>query len=254
VPDCAACRAFDGERCTAFQPEWPMSPVNRARACVVAIGEEYHALIAPGSRVLEIGCGTWSPTREHCARVGAAWDGIDINPTYFGAPTIATRIESVEDLSFPDATFDLVIGNQTLEHWNEFGCRPEVGLWQCFRVCRPGGLVCMNVPIHFHGSRLFVEGDLPAIEALFRPFADRLAISMWGRDRSPLAPVDLIEGYAHPGPRATYVLDVRATRAAALPPRPAGYRVRWRPVREVLDHRPAFLLWKVRERLRARRG
>ncbi|MCS6775604.1 MAG: class I SAM-dependent methyltransferase, partial [Chthonomonadaceae bacterium] len=109
-----------------------------------------------------------------------AMDGIDISPTYYGKPTIATRIESVEALSFPDQTFDLVVGNQTMEHWNESGCRTEVGLWQCFRVCKPGGKVCLNVPIHFHGSRIFVEGDLKAIEAMFRPFASDLQMQPWG--------------------------------------------------------------------------
>jgi SAM-dependent methyltransferase len=253
MPDCATCRWFDGAKCTAFPPDWPMSPVNRARACVVAIGEEYNALITRGKRVLEIGCGTWSPTKEHCERVGADWDGIDISPTYYGKPTIATRIESVEDLSFPDETFDVVLGNQTLEHWNEFGCRPEVGLWQCFRVCKPGGLVCMNVPIHFHGSRMFVEGDMSAIEGLFRPFVSGIEFLTWGRDRSPLEPVDLIPGYPYPGERTTYVLDIRATRAAKLPPRPTGYNVRWRPLREVMDHRPGFLMWKIRNKIQAAR-
>jgi len=36
----------------------------------------------------------------------------------------------------------------------------------------------------------------------------------------------------------------------ALPPRPSGYRLRWRPVREALDHSPAFLLWKSLRRFR----
>lgn len=250
MPDCKECRWFNGTTCTALLPDWPLSPVNRVRACVVAIGEEYNGLIKPGMHILEIGCGTWSPTREHCLKVGAQWDGIDISPTYYGKPTIATRIESVENLSFPEEIFDLVIGNQTLEHWNEFGCRPEIGLWQCFRVCKPGGVVCLNIPIHFHGSRIFVEGDIPAIKELFQPFASHIEMEDWGRNRTPMEPVDLIPGYPYSGERTTYVLDIRATRAARLPSRPTGYHIRWRPLREALDHRTAFLLWKVRNKLR----
>jgi SAM-dependent methyltransferase len=231
--------------------DWPELPVNRIRACVAAIGNEYSSLIKRDNHILEIGCGTWSPIWEHCRRVGAMWEGIDISPTYYGKPTIATRIESVEELSFPDATFDIVIGNQTMEHWNEFGCRPELGLWQCFRVCKPGGMVWMNVPIHFHGSRIFVEADIPGIETLFRPFAIDIRLFKWGRDRSPMAPVDLLPGYAYRGERTTYVLDIRATRVASLPPRPAGYSLRWRPLREALDHRPGFLWWKIRQRFQS---
>ncbi|MCS6775765.1 MAG: hypothetical protein NZ557_04400, partial [Chthonomonadaceae bacterium] len=76
----------------------------------------------------------------------------------------------------------------------------------------------------------------------------------WGKDRSPMEPVDLLPGYAHPGERTTYVLDIRATRAATLPSRPAGYRIRWRLLREVRDHRPGFLLWRIRNRLQRRDG
>lgn len=252
MPDCADCRWFDERKrkCTALPPDWPVIPVNRVRACLIAINEEYRALIKPGTHVLEIGCGTWSPVQEHCKQAGARWDGIDISPTCYGKPVIATRIESVEALSFPDATFDLVIRNQTMEHWNESGCRTEAGLWQCFRVCKPGGKVCLNVPIHFHGSRIFVEGDLKAIESMFLPFVSDLQMIPWGKDRSPMESVDLLPGYGYPGERTTYVLDIRATRAATLPPRPAGHRFRWRPLLELRDHRPGFLLWKLRNRLR----
>jgi SAM-dependent methyltransferase len=126
MPDCTACTYLAGSTCTALPKEWPVIPVNLVRACVVAICQEYSRLIAPGMRVLEIGCGTWSPIRQHCQQFGARWEGIDANEFYYGERTIATRIESVEDLSFPDETFDIVVGNQTLEHWNEFGASPAL--------------------------------------------------------------------------------------------------------------------------------
>jgi len=228
---------------------WDVTPVNQVRACVVAISEEYCELITEGTRVLEVGCGTWSPIREHCQRVGAKWDGIDASEYYYGKPTIATRIESVEKLSFSDKTFDMVIGNQTLEHWNEFGCRLELGLWQCFRVCKVGGLVLMNVPIHFHGSRIFVEGELEAIKNLFQPFSLEVKMSAWRRNSYPLEPVDLLPGYKYEGERGTYTLDIRAVRKLELPITSSGYLFRWRPIREILDHKFAFLIWKIQMRL-----
>jgi hypothetical protein len=99
--------------------------VDWIRACVVAISEEDANLISAGVKVRKIGWGTWSPIREHCRKVGANWDGIDVNRTYFAQPCIATRFEFVEYFLFPDETFDLVIGNKTLEHWTSSAAGPK---------------------------------------------------------------------------------------------------------------------------------
>jgi SAM-dependent methyltransferase len=245
MPECAHCRKFDGATCTAKPAEWPDVPVNRIRACVAAICEEYCELITPEAKVLEIGCGTWSPIREHCSKIGAHWDGIDVSRFYYDTPIIATRIESVEDLSFPTCTFDLVIGNQTLEHWTEFGCRPERGLWQCFRVTKTGGSVLLNVPIHFHGARMFVQGDFDAISKLFEPFSYEVQFISWRRKSHPLPPANLIPQY-----QPSYNLDIRAVRNKELPPEPRPFRNRWRPVREFLDHSLPYLAWKAKEKMR----
>jgi SAM-dependent methyltransferase len=229
--------------------DWSDKSVNRIRACVVAICDSYCELIQPNTRLLEIGCGTWSPLREACNSVGAHWEGIDISREYYGKPTIATRIESVEDLSFPEQYFDLVIANQSLEHWDEFGCRPQLGLWQCFRVCRIGGKILMNVPIHFHGARMFVDGDTDAIRQLFEPFASDIELISWRRNPHPLPAVDLLPGFKHTGSRSSYNLDIRATRKPALPPKPRPYLIRWRPFRELREHSIQFHLWRIKQRL-----
>jgi SAM-dependent methyltransferase len=214
------------------------------RACVVAITHKYNDLITSGSHVLEIGCGTWSPIKEHCEQIGAIWEGIDVSDTYYGKPTIATRIESVEFLSFPNETFDFVIGNQSLEHWQEFGTRLELGLWQCFRVCKTGGLVLMNVPIHFHGAPLFVKGDLQEITNLFRPFADKVHLEAWRRDSYPLKPVYLIPTRFTNG-QSSYVLDIQAVRSVKQPHRPNPYKIRTRLIREIIDHRLNYTIYRV---------
>ena len=71
MPDCNACAYLAGSTCTALPKEWPVIPVNLVRACVIAICQEYSRLIATGMRVLEIGCGTWSPIRQHCRQFGS---------------------------------------------------------------------------------------------------------------------------------------------------------------------------------------
>ena len=249
MPDCQNCTHLRIDKCLAFPPEWPQTPVNALRACVVGITQEYCSLITRHSRVLEVGCGAWSPVRQHCINVGAKWEGIEISGDCCGLPSIATRIESVEALSFPDGSFDIVIGNQTLEHWYEYGCRMQVGLWQCFRVCTVGGWVLMNVPIHFHGARMFVSGDLPSIEALFTPYSNRVSMSAWRRNPGPLRTVQLLPGSGAP---SAYNLDIRAQRTTeVIPPRPSPYRVRIRLWRELRDHGWSDVSSRAQRRLRA---
>ena len=199
--------------------------------------------------MLEIGCGSSSRVRTYCQQIGAIWEAIDVQNHYYGKPTVATRIESVADLSFPDESFDLVIGTQTMEHWNEFGCRVELGLWQCFRGCKKEGRVLMDFLIHFHGSRIFVEGNIEAIRNLFRPFAARIEMISWGRHRAPLARIEMLPSWVTSSSEGAYQLEVRAQKGPCLPPEPSGYRFRHRAIRELSDHRSSYLLWKVARRL-----
>lgn len=249
MPDCSKCKYLAGEVCKALPSDWPLVPVNKVRACTVAITNEYCSLINSGMRVLEIGCGTWSPIRDHCRQVSAEWEGIDIQESYYGKPTIATRIESVEELSFPDESFDFVIANQSLEHWQEFGTRPELGLWHCFRVCKVGGLILMNVPIHHHGSPDFLTGNLDAIADMFQQFADKVVLETWRRNSAPLEPVYLAPKWLTGG-EGTYVLDIKAVRSPKLPPRPKPFKIRLRLIRELLDHRLDYLGYKALRRAR----
>lgn len=166
-----------------------MWALSRLRWCVWAIIDEYCSMISEADRVLEIGCGANPFIRDHCFRVGAHWEGVDTEKYYADIPSVATRFESVEDLSFPDEYFDFVIGTQTLEHWAEHGCKPEVGLWQCFRVLKTGGMALFNAPIHFHGSREFVEGDIERIKRLFTDITPVVSLELWARDSSPMPPL-----------------------------------------------------------------
>jgi SAM-dependent methyltransferase len=168
-------------------------------------------------KVLEVGCGTWSRIRDHCHRVGADYEGLDVLPEYYGIPCIATRLENLAALSLPDEEFDLVIGNQTMEHWAEHGCTPEWGLYQCFRVTKLGGSVFLNVPFHFHGTRDFMHGDFGRLRALFGMFSREVAIESWGNPTDPLAPYFPHPDFAALKGKPAYVVDMRAVRDRPLP-------------------------------------
>lgn len=206
--------------------------VSPARKCVIQFNEEYTRLFAPDSKILEIGCGSWSPIRDRILPT-QTWKGID--PVLYdqtGKRTIVTEQGSVEDMPYEDEMFDFVIGNQSLEHWFEFGVPFEVGMAEISRVCKIGGRVFLNVPIHLHGERRFVQGDLYAIRSLFPD-------AYWKTEYVECAknpePQDRYIGWKsgkHPDeliPNAqtnsSWALDIRLTKIRSLPhKRPAHIR------------------------------
>jgi SAM-dependent methyltransferase len=230
MPACIHCEMLVDGHCTAHDIAHEV--LGRSEklqppplgACMIPIARGYLGFIRPGMRVLEIGCGCWNCIRAHCESVGAGYEGIDVQTEYLGVPTVATRIENLAELSFPDELFDVVVGNQTMEHWAEFGCRLRWGLYQCFRVCKPGGRVLLNVPIHFHGSGLFVLGELDKLRRLFAPFSSRVQFEAWGRPSAPLPDVFPRPGYWRLRGKPAYVLDIQAVKDRPLP---GGYNNRW---------------------------
>jgi SAM-dependent methyltransferase len=178
----------------------------------VPIAESYCELIKPGMRVLEIGCGSWSRIKDRCDEVGAHYDGVDVIDEYYGKKTVATRLENVAALSFDDDSFDLVIGNQTLEHWAEYGCRTDWGLQQCFRVMKPGGSLLMNVPMYFHGVTPFLMGKTDEIRAMIAPFSSTAELIHWGAETAPLKPHFSHPKYAPLKDKVAHILDIRATK------------------------------------------
>lgn len=186
-------------------------------ACMIPIVSDYLKLIQPGMRVLEIGCGSWDWVKRHCEEVGAHYEGIDTQREYLGKPTIATRIENLASLSFGDEEFDIVIGNQTMEHWGEFGCKTEWGLYQCFRACKPNGKVLLNVPIYFHGTSIFLLGQFDRLRRLFEPFSGHVEFESWGNPSQPLPNVYPRPGYWRLRSKPAYILDIHAIKDKPLP-------------------------------------
>lgn len=216
-------------------------------ACMVPIIEDYQERIQPGHQVLEIGCGYWSALRDRSEQVGAHWEGIDAVAEYMGRKVVATRVENLADLSFESDRFDFVMGNQTMEHWGEYGCDLSWGLYQCFRVLKPGGTLLLNVPIHFHGTREFMLGDYASLERLFAPFSSQVHFERWAEPRAPLPPCHPFPHYWAFRNRPAYILDVQAVKDRPLP---SGYdnRAGCSGARAQLRNRP--LSWNVYRVLR----
>lgn len=221
MPKCLECRMLVDNQCSAYKKaqiilERPLQPPPLG-SCMIPIVENYLGFIKQGMSVLDIGCGSWNLIKNHCEKVGAYYEGIDTCTDYFGKKTVATKIENLAELSFPDNHFDIVIGNQTMEHWAENGCTLKWGLFQCFRVCKPNGRVLINVPIHFHGTRTFMLGNLENIKRLYHPFSTQTLFQKWGYPSEPLPNVFSYPGYSKLQGKPAYVLDIHAVKDCPLP-------------------------------------
>ena len=108
------------------------------------------ARVAPGERVLDVGCGTGTLALAAARRVGAAGEvrGVDASPEMIARSrrkaakshaAVTFEVAAAERLPFADASFDVVTGTLMLHHLPR-AVRRECAL-EMRRVVRPGGRV-----------------------------------------------------------------------------------------------------------------
>jgi SAM-dependent methyltransferase len=163
------------------------------RKCVVA-STEAHLRVAPGTTALEIGSHRHSHGRRIVEARGGTWTGIE--PSL--GPEVPARIGAggyghAAGIPFPDASFDLVFGNQSIEHWDEAHphiperASHEACLAEIARVLKSGGRLYLDAPIHLHGHEMFIRGDLARIEGLFDGSLWKdVRFERWRREWEPL--------------------------------------------------------------------
>lgn len=189
-------RVIACEKCRKFEPSSAECSIpfgTPLRKCVTAAQEaNLHSLV--GRDLLEIGFGKHSIPRRLVKAAGGTWTGIE--------PTLPVSRKAVfgkgchgyvADIPFPENTFDIVTGIQTIEHWAQKAPDPTTeeehwrGLREVIRVLKPNGLIYFCAPIYLHGHEMFVTGDIPRIRALFEdlPVKD-IVIEKWREDYLPL--------------------------------------------------------------------
>jgi 2-polyprenyl-3-methyl-5-hydroxy-6-metoxy-1,4-benzoquinol methylase len=105
-----------------------------------------------GARILEVGCGTGALS-VHLALRGALVTGIDVSAENVSlaqrrarANGVADRARftavPVEDVDEPDGTYDAIIGNQVLHHFELEEAMPNIR-----RLLRPGGRAVFCEPV-----------------------------------------------------------------------------------------------------------
>ena len=124
-----------------------------------------HYEIAPGFRILELGCGTGSMWK---GRLDALENGARLTLTDFsqgmlerarqntaGCGRVDYRVVDIQDIPYEDASFDMVIANMMLYHVPDL----RRGLSEVRRVLRPGGkFYCATYGEH--GIMEFVNDSL----------------------------------------------------------------------------------------------
>jgi SAM-dependent methyltransferase len=130
---------------------------HRERLAPIAAVEEAHfwhaprrallldtiaARLAPGARVLDVGCGTGRMVRELQAR-GMDACGIDPWARESGLPAPRFAVGQAEAIDSPDAAFDAACAFDVLEHVDDARALAEFD-----RILVPGGWLFASVPAH----------------------------------------------------------------------------------------------------------
>ena len=194
-------------------PDWDAWPQRRERspsfvdpyylhysALATSLVRARDAHLGTGLRVLDVGCGDM-PYYPLFAEIAADYVGTDVEP----GPNVR-YVCPLEELTIPDASFDLVLCTQVLEHVVD----PERALAEIARVLTPGG--CAFVSTH---------GIWP-----FHPYpADRWRWTQQGLEQLVAATdgLELLELVPHRATASTFALlvnyyvDVVTRRKALLP-------------------------------------
>lgn len=100
--------------------------------------------LAPGSRVLDVGCGR-GVVLSGLADRGMEAHGFEISPTAAEGADPRAKIEiapALEKVRYPSGHFDLVVLCHVLEHLPD----PKATLFEIRRILKPGGKLVVSVP------------------------------------------------------------------------------------------------------------
>jgi len=161
---------------TSRSSEFVFGGADRAERIAEAVG-------GPGRRVLDLGCRYGALTRWYLD--GNDVVGMDVDREALAEAAllgIETHWGDVEEpFPFPDASFDVVVAGELLEHVREPG--DVVG--EARRVLRPGGRLVASVPnaFRFKNRVRFALGRRPETDPthlhIFRPDDVRALLEGW---------------------------------------------------------------------------
>ena len=155
------------------------SPSGRVRAERRAGLIAAAACLAPGTRVLEVGCGTGFFTSMF-VRSGAYITAVDLSPDLLeiarrkGLPGDKVRfIEKPFEDCEVDGPFDAVVGSSVLHHLDI-----ESSFSKIFDLLKPGGVMCFAEP-NMLNPQIFLQKNIPWLKRFMGDSPDETAFSRW---------------------------------------------------------------------------
>jgi 2-polyprenyl-3-methyl-5-hydroxy-6-metoxy-1,4-benzoquinol methylase len=210
--------AARGDYHRAPDPDWEYYPTYLAKLEAV---RHWLDRLAPGTRVLDAGCGEGVLVEEYAARL--AIEGIDDN---YSSQTV--RSGSVTALPYAEASFDRALCLDVLEHLTFDEQQRALG--ELCRVLKPGGELLVSVPnlahlqsrLHFLLTGRLIRtasehkhpGDRPAGEYI--QLAERAGFQLKAR-RGIFPTVPVITRLIRRHPRALLPIHRLLTRLLPVP-------------------------------------
>ncbi len=136
------------------------------------------AALAPGKRVLEVGCGTGFFS-EIFLRSGVKLHSIDISPELLAkakqrcGDRADFMVCDIESLPFADGVFDAAIGVRVLHHLDMQASFKEIT-----RVLKPGGVIAFCEP-NMLNPQIMIQKNVPWIKRIMGDTPDETAFFSW---------------------------------------------------------------------------
>lgn len=135
--------------------------------------------ITAGMEVLEIGCAVGYFTKE-IVKSAAHVTAIDISPDFLevakknvSSPNATFKVDNAYDLSFPDNSFDTIVGSSILHHLDI-----DKALKELCRVLKPGGTIYFTEP-NMLNPQVFLERHTALFGYLIKKSPDETAFLRW---------------------------------------------------------------------------
>jgi ubiquinone/menaquinone biosynthesis C-methylase UbiE len=104
-------------------------------------------VLSPAHRLLDLGAGAGIVEQTRFRGLCAEAVGIDLDERVLSNPHLdAAKVASAEQIPYPDASFDVVVCDNVLEHLEH----PAIVLREVARVLRPGGSFLAKTPNRNH--------------------------------------------------------------------------------------------------------
>ena len=130
-------------------------------------------------KVLELGCGTGYFTRE-IVKTGALVTAIDISPDLLAVAqrdinndTVSFCLENAYQMTFPENSFDYVIGSSVLHHLDI-----EKAIAEIYRVLKPNGSIAFTEP-NMMNPQIALQKNIPWLKRKLGDSPDETAFFRW---------------------------------------------------------------------------